>query len=191
MSEETGECESRDYRHIEPSDSTNNNRDITTPNNNTTPQNNNSIEIVEESSQYQSGSSRNQSESYRNPTQSHTKSVTEVNRTKSFGTSDFLQRYSGVRELPPLTQRPAAPVIQVSPYNNKGRMSEVEKEEVRQLSPHTYRSSRTLLLTELNDKVKTAQANGEGPSNDEHVHAYEAVSNPKIGPRLACALQTF
>lgn len=109
------------------------------------------------------------------PVRSVFKTRTEVTRNKSFGTSDFLQRYSGVRELPPLTKRPVAPVNPVSPYDNRTRMSEAEKEEVQQLSPHTYRTRKTLLLTELNDKVRNSQVNGGGPQSDGHVH--EAVSS--------------
>lgn len=123
------------------------------------------------------------------PVRSVVKTRTEVTRNKSFGTFDFLQRYSGVRELPPLTKRPVAPVNPVSPYDNRTRMSEAEKEEVQQLSPHTYRTRKTLLLTELNDKVRNSQVNGGGPQSDGHVH--EAVSSRRPESRSELVFQIF
>ena len=124
------------------------------------------------------GSTRSEVEG--SPVNGPKKARTEVTRNKSFGTSDFLQRYGGVRELPPLTQRPAAPIIQVPPYHNRSRMGEVEKTEVQQLSPHTYRTRKTLLLTELNDKVKNSPENGDNHI-DEHVH--EAISSRRNDSR--------
>lgn len=176
LSQETGECEKSDKRQAKAFDWTDNSTVRTEQINNSSPQSTDSSTSAEESSQNQPvSSSTNFVVQEEIPVRSASKTRTEVTRNKSFGTSDFLQRYSGVRELPPLTKRPVAPVNPVSPYDNRTRMSEAEKEEVQQLSPHTYRTRKTLLLTELNDKVRNSQVNGGGPDTDGHVH--EAVSS--------------
>lgn len=173
LSQETGECEKSDQGQIEAFDWKNKSA-VKTKQVNNKSQSIVSSQGVGESSESQPGSNfTNFLEEI--PVKSVTKVRTEVTRNKSFGTSDFLQRYGGVRELPPLTKRPAAPVNPVSPYENRTRMSEADKEEVQQLSPHTYRTRKTLLLTELNDKVRSSQVNGGGPQSDGHVH--EAVSS--------------
>lgn len=176
FSEETGECE-KENKDSEAFVWTENTPVKTEQNNNTSPQNTYSSGNWEESIPVR-GSTRSEVEG--SPVNGPKKARTEVTRNKSFGTSDFLQRYGGVRELPPLTQRPAAPIIQVPPYHNRSRMGEVEKTEVQQLSPHTYRTRKTLLLTELNDKVKNSPENGDNHI-DEHVH--EAISSRRNDSR--------
>lgn len=176
LSQETGECEKSDQRQTKAFDWTDNSTIRTEQIVNTSPQRTKPSQSGGISSQNQPvNNSTNFAVEEEIPVRSVVKTRTEVTRNKSFGTSDFLQRYSGVRELPPLTKRPVAPVNPVFPYDNRTRMSEAEKEEVQQLSPHTYRTRKTLLLTELNDKVRNSQVNGGGPQSDGHVH--EAVSS--------------